>query len=88
MSSVQSRVVSPTVVDVAKARQRLPTPVERRRIRERARVSQAALGRPLGVSGACVSLWEREHGGREPRGERLVGYVLLLDELDQLVGDE
>ena len=63
------------------ARQNLPAPAMRREIRERAGVSQSALGCEVGVTGACVSLWEREEGGREPRGVRLVRYVSLLKQL-------
>jgi len=79
---------SPSVVEVALARQRLPTPSLRREIRLRAGVSQAAVGHAVGASGACVSLWEREQDAREPRGERLVRYVYLLQQLDEIGGAE
>ena len=76
----------PTVIDVARARKSLPNSAVRRQIRQHAGVSQWDLGRWLGVTGACVSLWERENGGREPRGVRLVRYVDLLKELADIGG--
>jgi DNA-binding transcriptional regulator YiaG len=79
---------SPSVLDLALARQRLPTPSARREIRLRAGVSQTDVGHAVGASGACVSLWEREQDGREPRGARLVRYVSLLQELHAIGGAE
>lgn len=75
-------------IDIAtevRARRRLPTPSMRRAIRESAGVSQLRVASSLGVTRMTVSRWES--GIREPRGEHLVSYVALLDELVDLTRD-
>jgi transcriptional regulator with XRE-family HTH domain len=49
------------------------------RIRRLAGITQADLGRALGVTSTTISRWER--GEREPRGRHAIAYVRLLDEL-------
>jgi DNA-binding transcriptional regulator YiaG len=74
---------SGTPLDQALARsralKRLPAPRDRRRIRERAGISQADVASALDVSRIAVLRWER--GDRTPRGATLVAYVKLLDRL-------
>lgn len=72
-----------TVVAEAQARRRLPPPERRRAIRVATKTSLGAIGRDVGVSRQAVTLWER--GECEPRGERLVRYVELLEELGALL---
>lgn len=64
-----------------RATRRLPPPAERRRLREQAGLSQADIAGefPGQVHPETVSRWER--GERTPRGELLVKYVELLDDL-------
>ena len=64
------------------ARRRLPAPAMAREIRLAAGVSQGRMAKELGVTSITVSRWEA--GSRVPRGELLVRYVALLDELSSL----
>lgn len=66
------------------ARRALPSPDERRQIRQESGLSQRRIGAELGVSGQAVALWEK--GDRQPRGEHLVRYALLLADLRELAG--
>lgn len=52
------------LLEQLRAQRRLPTPAERRRIREEAGVSQRALARAIGVSWTSVHRWE---AGSVPR---------------------
>lgn len=61
------------------ARRRLPAPSERRSIRVAAGLSQEEVAALVGVHRESVSRWEL--GQRSPRGEMLVAYVEVLDEL-------
>jgi DNA-binding transcriptional regulator YiaG len=63
----------------ARARQGLPTPVERRRIRESAGISLRQLGAVLGVSPMAVFRWEQGATPRDP--DRAREYALLLEDL-------
>jgi DNA-binding transcriptional regulator YiaG len=56
----------------------LPPPGERRRIRERAGVSQEDVATALGVAIATVSRWE---SGRTPGDDTLHHYIQLLTDL-------
>ena len=67
----------------AQAYRSLPEPFERRKIRERAGLSQSDLARALGVSAPALSRWEA--GARVPRRDHLIEYVGLLE---KLVNDE
>lgn len=71
-----------SVVEKALALRSLPAPPERRAIRERARVSQDDIGADIGVTRAAVARWEA--GTRRPRGEHLVRYAELLDQLREV----
>ncbi|MFJ5155750.1 helix-turn-helix transcriptional regulator [Streptomyces sp. NPDC088353] len=51
----------------------LPTPPERRAIREAAGLTQAQVGSAVGVTPQAVALWES--GRRTPRGHFLEKYV-------------
>ena len=57
-------------------RRSMPSPEMARAIRRRAGISQAALGRSIGVSRQAVSRWEG--GGRTPRGDRFDMYLDAL----------
>jgi DNA-binding transcriptional regulator YiaG len=74
----------PIPVSVAKKlalRRRLPAPAMRRAIRVAAGLTQAELASclPAPVHRETVARWEA--GVRTPRGELLLAYVQLLDEL-------
>lgn len=71
-----------TAVVKAQALKRLPTPSLARAIREQARVSQVDVAADLKVHPTTVARWEA--GVRRPRGELLVRYVELLDELREV----
>ena len=64
-------------LDGARARRRLPPPVARRQLRERAGLSQRDIAAGVGVSRESVSLWES--GRRTPRPETALRYLELLD---------
>jgi DNA-binding transcriptional regulator YiaG len=62
-----------------RARRKLPSAAERRRIREAAGVSLRQLGDAVGVSPMAVFRWE---GGATPRdAQHAREYALLLEEL-------
>lgn len=61
---------------VARLRRDLPVTETRRRLREKAGVSQQALAASVGVTSASISRWES--GERTPRGVRLIRYVSAL----------
>ena len=63
----------------AQDRQRLPEPMVRRMIRERAGISQADLARALGVERTTVGRWES--GTRSPGRMLLGSYLQVLDRL-------
>lgn len=69
-------------IEQARVRLRLPPPAERRRLRQRAGLSQLVIGRTLGVSAVTVCRWER--GARTP-SRRLA--PLYADVLDRLARD-
>jgi DNA-binding transcriptional regulator YiaG len=71
-----------TAVAKTLAKRGLPPPVERRRIRVRADLSQGDIADALGVDWSAVSRWEA--GLREPTGQNLLGYADLLDRLARL----
>jgi DNA-binding transcriptional regulator YiaG len=52
-----------------------------RQIRERARLSEAEVAAPIGVTVPTVSRWER--GLRIPRGQAALRYHALLKSLDK-----
>jgi DNA-binding transcriptional regulator YiaG len=51
------------------------------RLRRVAGISQAELGRAIGVTSTTVSRWER--GERQPRGHHAVAYLSALRELSE-----
>lgn len=57
----------------------LPDPASCRAIRERAGVSQRALGAAIGCTQSAVSKWE--DGTQLPRGDSLIAYVIALQAL-------
>ena len=63
-------------IAVARLRQRLPAPPERRRLRRLKRVSLAAIAAACDVSPVSVSRWET--GDRMPRGDHLREYLKVL----------
>lgn len=72
----------PTLSEVLKpvrARRALPTPADRRAIREAAGLSAADVARVLGVTRATVTRYE--HDIRSPQGDLAVRYLRLLDRL-------
>jgi len=68
------------LLERVRSRRTLPAPAERRRIRQRARVSLRDVARALGVSHTAVASWE---AGATPRQHR-VAYSALLEELKRV----
>jgi DNA-binding transcriptional regulator YiaG len=71
---------SDELLDRVRALRRLPSPAERRRIRERARVSLRDMAAAVGVTHASIRNWE---AGATPREHR-AAYARLLEELDRI----
>jgi DNA-binding transcriptional regulator YiaG len=67
----------------ALARRGLPSPEERRRIRQGAGLSQGDIADALGVDWSTVSRWEA--GVRDPDGANVGAYAELLDRLRRVV---
>lgn len=67
-----------------RAHQKLLDPRRAKAIREAAGISQRRIAVELGVHPLTVQRWEK--GTRRPRGELLVRYAQLLEELRQEVG--
>ena len=63
----------------------LPDPATRQAIRERAGVSQRALGAAIGCTQSTISKWE--DGTQLPRGDTLTAYVIALQALARAVED-
>jgi DNA-binding transcriptional regulator YiaG len=59
----------------------LPNPRNRRRIRERAGISQREMAEALGVGLMTINRWER--GLTRPRGQQAVAYTSLLQQLKE-----
>jgi DNA-binding transcriptional regulator YiaG len=70
-----------TLAEEARAARRLPAAEMRRWIRAAAGISQARIARELGVTKAAVSKWEA--GAYEPRGDRRLAYIALLEDLQR-----
>ena len=67
------------LVQRVQTRRRLPSPRARRRVRERAGLTQQDIAAALGVTRTAVSLWEA--GDREPRPMHRARYLELLDRI-------
>ena len=65
---------------------RLPSPTERRRVREVAGVSLRRMGHALGVTAPTVHNWENAQEG--PSMENAAKYRRLLEELANATGTE
>ena len=63
----------------SRARRRLPSPEQRRALRERAGITQADVAKALGVHRITVTRWET--GQRVPGNKKIEAYVRLLDRL-------
>ena len=61
------------------SRRRLPVPAMRRYIRLAAELTQQDVAESLGVDRVTVARWES--GRRTPRGQLLLDYLDLLDEM-------
>lgn len=72
------------LVERARSARRLPSPAAAKAIRIDAAVSQAELAAELGVHRMTVLRWE--DGSRRPRGQLLMAYVALLDQLREACG--
>jgi DNA-binding transcriptional regulator YiaG len=70
-----------SVLAVARANHQLPSPDERRRIRESAGISQRELAKALGVATMSIHRWEY---GARPSNALIQGYVNLLLRLDAI----
>ena len=64
----------------------LPPLAERRRLRTAARLSEAALGGLIGVSGVSIARWEL--GRREPEGDLRSRYSEVLTLIAEQLGEE
>ncbi|MEU5982118.1 helix-turn-helix domain-containing protein [Streptomyces sp. NPDC047434] len=64
----------------------LPSPKERRRLREARALSEAQVAEAVGVTRATVRSWET--GRTDPRGRKLEAYVKLLGALDEAPDEE
>lgn len=73
-----------SLLDEARARQDLPPPTVRRRLRAEAGLSLRGVGRGMDppVSGQTVAFWES--GDRTPRPAHLLQYAQLLSELERM----
>ena len=69
------------IFEESRIRQRLPDPDTRRRIRERADLTQQDIADHMGVKPSSVSRWES--GERYPRSKTRTRYVLLLENLQR-----
>ena len=67
------------LIERARSARRLPAPSAARAIRVAAGATQQEVAGKLGVHRVTVARWE--YGARRPRGELLVAYVMLLDQL-------
>lgn len=67
------------LLERARSAHRLPEPLVAKEIRVAAAISQAEMAAELGVHRMTVVRWE--DGSRRPRGDLLVAYVALLDQL-------
>ncbi len=67
------------LLDIVETRQRLPEPVDRRRIRQAAGLTLEEIGDALTVSADAVRLWEL--GARRPSNRYVATYVALLESL-------
>jgi DNA-binding transcriptional regulator YiaG len=72
-------VTNEELVATARSYQRLPDARHRRRIRQKAGVSQRAMAATLEVSALTVLRWEQ---GRQPRPYIVGRYVELLEQLE------
>lgn len=59
---------------------RLPSPRQRRQIRENAAVGQREMAAALGVAVMTINKWER--GLTKPRGRHAAAYASLLEQLE------
>lgn len=66
----------------ARARERLPEPSERRRLREEAELTAEEFAEALGVSESTIHRWEA--GTREPQRKHRAAYVEALRALEEL----
>jgi DNA-binding transcriptional regulator YiaG len=70
------------LLERARSAHRLPPPRVARAIRMAAGISQGELAAELKVHRVTVARWE--DGARRPRGDLLVAYVALLDQLREV----
>lgn len=73
------------IADEVRARRRMPSPAMARQIRVESGTPVGRVATELGVAAITVSRWER--GERTPRGQLLVAYLALLDELSAATRD-
>jgi HTH-type transcriptional regulator/antitoxin MqsA len=72
-----------SLIAKAQLRRALPTPDERRLIRNQSKLTQENIAQALGSDRASVSRWES--GQRSPRGAMLDAYASLLERLKREV---
>jgi hypothetical protein len=80
----------PTLIQRMRAIKELPSPAERRRIRDAAKLSRADIARELRAKGlhvteGAIKFWETERaqGGFDPRPEKAIAYKQLLDYIER-----
>ncbi|MFG2295080.1 helix-turn-helix domain-containing protein [Streptomyces sp. NPDC048603] len=72
-------------VDTAAGPAALPSPKERRRLREAAELTHDEIAAALGITASTVRAWET--GRAEPRGRKRQAYAKFLGELRKQVGE-
>src|SRR5262245_43260733 len=82
-TTVEAMARFDSLIKKAKRRRDLPSPGERRLIRNQAKLTQQNLAEALGSDRASLSRWES--GQRSPRGAMLDAYASLLERLKREV---
>jgi DNA-binding transcriptional regulator YiaG len=71
------------LVALVRAQRDLPSPEQRRRLRQQAAISLKSLGAQLSPPVTAATVWHWEKGTRRPTGVRLLQYARLLKALQR-----